>query len=208
MAPSSDCGDEGTVMTSEITHYAPQLWLEKPQYESRTFSWCVCPALGAESQRHCLAQGEWGLMSICLTVIISPTSSRPDSHKQIHTSAAVIQAAVSQRALPVSQASNPLLICMPLLERMISLFSVVSFTPVHPLIQNRAICHAYHPSQHSHHAFFSPSLYLSLCLSQILALQTSFSQESLWLRGAAAHHTPPLKCSRDSNTKDHSWTSG
>lgn len=107
--------------------------------------------------------GEWGLMSACLAVMISPTSSWPDSHTR--TNAAVIQAAVSQRVLPVSQASNPLLIFVPLLERMISLVSLVSFPPVHPLIQNRAVCHAYHPFLHS----------LTSCLS------LSFSLSRFWL---------------------------
>lgn len=86
-------------------------------------------------------------------------------------------------------------------RKTVSLFSLISFPPVHPLIQNRAICHVYHPSLHSYLAFLSVSL-------QILASQTSSSRESLWPRGVAAHHTPPLKCLKDSNTKGHSWTSG
>lgn len=189
MARSSDCRHKGTVMASDIwlksscTRAGPSLGAFVPCAEPNTPS----------------RTGEWGLMSICLAVIISPTSSWPDSHKHMHTNAAV-----SQCVLPVSQASNPLLICVPPQERMISLLSVNSFQPVHPLIQNRAICHAYHPSLLTHLVSFC----LFLSLPQILASQTSSRQESLWPHGAAAHHTLPLKCLKDSSMKDHSWTSG
>lgn len=155
MAPSSDCRDKGTVMTSESFHYAPELWLKRPCTRAGPSLGAFVPCTKPKTPSR---TGEWGLMSICLAVIISPTSSWPELHKHIHTNAAVIQAAVSQCVLPVSQASNPLLICVPPQERIISLFSVNCFQPVYPLIQNRAICHAYHPSLLSHLATLSRSL--------------------------------------------------
>lgn len=82
-----DCGEKGSVMTSRIIHYALQLIESLRTRAGPSLSVFVLHLVQTSSRTR-----EWGLMSICLGVIISPTSSWPDSKIQIHTNAAVIQA--------------------------------------------------------------------------------------------------------------------